>query len=617
VIVRPPTAEVAAHQERRVFERLRSDITYLRGALRTLQRTAPIVRNPTRIFPAVIDELAERHGDKPALLSDRETFSYRVLAERSRRYTRWALAQGLARGDVVALLMPNRPEYLAIWLGLTRAGATVALLNTNLTGSSLAYCIDLVAPRHVIMAAELVAALASSASFRKTAAPIWVHGEPGPHQTGLPRIDAAVAALDGRPLAGAELPALTIEDKALYIYTSGTTGMPKAANINHYRLMLAAHGFAGVMDTRPDDRMYDCLPMYHTVGGVVATGATLLGGGSVFIRERFSAREFWDDVVANDCTLFQYIGELCRYLSEAPPHPREREHRLRLACGNGLRPDVWPRFKARFAIPQILEFYAATEGNVNLFNFDGRPGAVGRVPWFLKHRFPVKVVRFDIEKGAPIRNAQGFCEPAAPGEVGEAIGQILKDPAKSNMRFEGYADPAENAHKILRDVFKAGDAWFRSGDLMREDAGGYFYFIDRIGDTFRWKGENVSTTEVSETVTGFPGIHEANVYGVKVAGCEGRAGMAAIVCEPDLDLAALRSYLAARLPGYARPLFVRIRDAIEVTATFKQKKLDLAREGFDPGKTGDEIFFDDPRAGAFVRLDGTLHLAIVSGEVRL
>jgi fatty-acyl-CoA synthase len=600
-----------------VFERLRSDVRYLRCALRTLAMTSPIVRNPTRIFPAVIDELAERHGDKPALLSDREAFSYRELAERSRRYSRWALAQGLVKGDVVALLMPNRPEFFAIWLGLTRAGATVALLNTNLVGASLAYCIDLVAPKHVFAAAELAAVLASSERFRKTFSRVWAHGVANPQSGGDPRIDDAVAKLDGGPLAVSEQPALTIEDKALFIYTSGTTGMPKAANINHYRLMLAAYGFAGVMATRPDDRMYDCLPMYHTAGGVVAIGATLVAGGSVFIREKFSVREFWDDVVGHDCTLFQYIGELCRYLAEAPPHARERAHRLRLACGNGLRPDVWPRFQARFAIPQILEFYAATEGNVNLFNFDGRPGAVGRVPWFLKHKFPIKIVRFDIERGAAVRNAQGFCEQAAPGEVGEAIGQILKDPAKSNMRFEGYADTADNARRILRDVFEAGDAWFRSGDLMREDAAGYFYFIDRIGDTFRWKGENVSTTEVSEIITGFPGVHEANVYGVEVAGCEGRAGMAAIVCEPDLDLAALRAHLAVRLPDYARPLFLRIRDEIEVTGTFKQKKLDLAREGFDPEKTGDAIFFDDPRERALVRLDGALYAKIVAGAVRL
>ena len=481
-----------------MFERLPSDVTYLRCAARTIRRTLPIVRKPTRIFPGVIDELAERHGDRTALLSTRETFTYRELAERSRRYTRWALGQGIAKGEVVALLMPNRPEYLAIWLGLTRAGATVALLNTNLAGASLAYCIDIVAPSHVIVAAELMAALDTTKGFRRTSARTWIHGDAAP-QAEHARIDVAVAAHNGAPLRAEEQRPLTIEDRALFIYTSGTTGMPKAANINHYRLMLAAYGFSGVMDTRPDDRMYDCLPMHHTAGGVVATGATLVAGGSVFIREKFSAREFWDEVVTHQCTLFQYIGELCRYLVEAAAASARARTTLRLACGNGLRPEVWPRFQARFAIPQILEFYAATEGNVSLFNFDGKPGAVGRVPWFLKHRFPITIVRFDLEKRMPIRDAQGFCERAAPDEVGEAIGQILKDPGKSNMRFEGYADTAANASKVLRDVFKKGDAWFRTGDLMRQDKDGYFYFVDRIGDTFRWKGENVSTTEVAET----------------------------------------------------------------------------------------------------------------------
>jgi fatty-acyl-CoA synthase len=600
-----------------VFERLSSDLTYLRAGLRTLRRTAPIVRNPRRIFPIVIDELAEAHGDKLALLSARETLSYRALAERSRRYLRWALHQGIAKGDVVALLMPNRPEYLAIWLGLTRAGATVALLNTNLTGSSLAHCIDIVASRHVIVAAEHVAALDSTAGFLKLAPQIWLHGDPGPQAGGHSRIDLAVAALDGKPLAAVEQIDLTIEDKALFIYTSGTTGMPKAANVNHYRLMLAAFGFAGVMDTRADDRMYDCLPMHHTAGGVVAIGATLVAGGSVFIREKFSAREFWDEVVEHDCTLFQYIGELCRYLTEAPPHPRERTHRLRLAIGNGLRPEVWPRFASRFSIPRILEFYAATEGNVNLFNFDGRPGAVGRIPWFLKRSFPITIMKFDTERRQPIRNAEGLCERAAPDEAGEAIGQISSDPAKSNMRFEGYADTPDNAPKILCDVFKKGDAWFRSGDLMREDADGYFYFVDRLGDTFRWKGENVSTMEVAEIVGNFPGIRAANVYGVEVPGREGRAGMAALVCAPGLDLAALRTYLAAQLPDNARPLFLRVCDSIEVTATFKQKKIGLAREGFDPDTIADELFFDDPRPKAYVRLDSALFRAIVSGEVRI
>jgi fatty-acyl-CoA synthase len=603
----------------RVFERLRDEAIFLRGAIRTLRRATPIARHPTCIFPTVVDDLAVRHGDKPALVSDRETLSYRTLAERSRRYSRWALAQGVRKGDVVALLMANRPEYVAIWLGIIRAGGTVALLNTNLVGVALAHCIDIVRPRHLIVAGDLADVLASSDRHRNSTPAIWLHGEatsPGGPGT-CQRIDEVVATLDGCPFAAAELPSITIEDQALFIYTSGTTGMPKAANINHFRLMLVSNGFAGVLNAGPDDRMYDCLPMYHTSGGVIATGATLIGGGTVFIRERFSAREFWDDVVRHECTMFMYIGELCRYLLNMPPHPNERAHRLRICCGNGLRPDIWEEFKARFAIPTILEFYAATEGNLSLFNFEGKPGAVGRIPWYLKRSFQTAIVRFDIEKQAPIRNAQGLCEEASPGEIGEAIARIFKDPSKPAGRFEGYADPNQNDSKILHRVFADGDSWFRSGDLMRRDADGYFYFVDRIGDTFRWKGENVSTTEVSEAICSFPGIHEANVYGVAIPGHDGRAGMAAIVCEAGIDLVALRSHLASHLPDYARPVFVRIRAEIEVTATFKQRKVDLVKDGFDPTQVRDPIFFDDQARDAYVLLDETLYRRIIAGDVRL
>jgi fatty-acyl-CoA synthase len=533
------------------------------------------------------------------------------------------MAQGIGKGDVVALLMTNRPEYVAVWLGIVRTGGTVALLNTNLAGPALAFCIDSVAPKHAIVAGDLADAWASTDSYRKTAPHVWLHGEAcaplqaGGGERGLPRLDEAVGGFDGAPLSDAEGPDVTIEDKALFIFTSGTTGLPKAANINHFRLMLAANGFAGVMNTGPDDVMYDCLPMYHTSGGVLATGATLVGGGRVFIRERFSAREFWDDVALEGCTLFMYIGELCRYLVNSPPHPLERDHRLRLCCGNGLRPDIWTAFQSRFAIPHILEFYAATEGNVSLFNIEGKPGAVGRIPWFLRSRFQTKIVRYDVERQAPVRNVRGFCEEAAAGEVGEALGRIFYDPSKPAGRFEGYSNTADNEAKILRNVFAAGDTWFRSGDLMRQDADGYFYFADRIGDTFRWKGENVSTTEIAEVMGVFSGVREANVYGIEVPGHEGRAGMAAIVCDDGLDLAALRAYLAAHLPDYARPLFLRIRSDIDKTATFKQRKIDMAKEGFDPAQTGDALFFDDPRAGAFVRLDEALYRQIVSGEVRL
>jgi len=371
------------------------------------------------------------------------------------------------------------------------------------------------------------------------------------------------------------------------------------------------------MDTRANDRLYDCLPLYHTAGGVAAAGAVLIRGGSVVIRDKFSVHEFWDDIARWDCTCFQYIGEMCRYLVNSPPHPGERSHRLRLACGNGLRLDIWRRFKQRFQIPQIIEFYAATEGNVTLFNFDGKEGSVGRLPWWLAHRFPIKVVRFDAERQQPLRNAEGFCTECKVNEPGEVIGRIVRDASRPGARFEGYASAADTDRKLLRDVFKRGDTWFRTGDLMRKDKRGYFYFVDRIGDTFRWKGENVSTTEVELALARFAGILEANVYGVQIEGHDGRAGMAAVVAKNNLNLSLLRDHLAQALPEYARPLFLRIRGDMDVTTTFKQKKVDVVKDGFDPGRVADPIYFNDPQKKAFVRLDAGLYRDINAGRIRL
>ena len=595
------------------FSQLKGDFVFIRGVLRALRKTTHIAKNPKRTFPDVIEELAARHGDKPALLSARETFSYRALFERSNRYARWALGEGLAKGETVCLLMPNRPEFMAFWLGITRAGGVTALLNTNLVGPSLAHCIDIVSPKHIVVAAELAGQFESIRPYLKSSPKVWIHGE----TAGLePRIDVIADEISGVALAASERPSISIEDHALYIYTSGTTGMPKAANINHYRVMLACYGFAGVMGTKASDRNYVCLPMYHTTGGLCAIGSLLVNGGSAYIRERFSAREFWDDIVNNDCTMMQYIGELCRYLVNSPPQPNETKHKLRLACGNGLRPDIWDEFKSRFKIPLILEFYGATEGNVLMFNFEGKAGAIGRLPWFIEHRFPTALVRFDVETEQPVRNAQGFCIPCGPNEVGEAIGKIVNDATKPGNRYEGYAGQTETEKKILRSVFAPNDIWFRTGDLMRKDENGYFYFVDRIGDTFRWKGENVSTSEVAEAINRFAGIKDTNVYGVRIPGREGRAGMAVIVCH-DCDLDALHSHLEACLPDYARPAFLRIRKDIEVTGTFKQRKVDLVKDGYDPDKISDPLYVNDLVKRTFVPLDKTLYEQIQSGQQRV
>ncbi len=320
--------------------------------LRALELTASIPRNRERLLSTVIEELASRSPDAPALLSDRECLTYRALAERSNRYARWALEQGLAKGEVVSLLMTNRPEYFAIWLGITSVGGIVALLNTNLTGPSLAHCINIVRPKHLIVAGELVAPLTTSLSGLTESPAIWTHGI---DHASFQRIDLDIDRQPGEVLGKDERRSTTVEDRALYIFTSGTTGLPKAANISHARVLQWSHWFAGMMDVQPEDRMYNCLPMYHSVGGVQATGATLVGGGSVVIREKFSASQFWNDIIRWDCTTFQYIGELCRYLLNASSGSNGMHHRIRMACGNGMAPDVWDNFKEQFQIRWIID----------------------------------------------------------------------------------------------------------------------------------------------------------------------------------------------------------------------------------------------------------------------
>ena len=579
---------------------------------RALELTAPIARQPDVTLPAAIARIAEGRGDAPALISERQTLSYRALAARTEGYAAWAWRMDLAPGDVVCLMMPNCPEYLAIWLGIIQRGGVVALINTNLVGDALRHAIDIVQPRHLIATDTLLRECETIRPRLKTEVRFWSHNGDGPRWSG----SAFEGPFEGG-FASAPSAAPTLRDRALYIYTSGTTGLPKAASVSHFRLMQWTHWFAGLSGSGPDDRMYNCLPMYHSVGGVVATGAMLVAGGSVAIRERFSASRFWEDVTRWDCTVFQYIGELCRYLVAAPPQPRETGHRLRLACGNGLRADLWGSFQNRFEIPRIIEFYAATESPLSLFNCDGKPGAIGRVPAYLAHRFPVAIVRFDIDAGDVVRGADGLCIRCGSDEVGEAISKLADAESDGSARFEGYTDAAASERKILRDVFASGDAWYRTGDLMRRDRAGYFYFVDRIGDTFRWKGENVSTTEVEAAIAACPGVVEVVAYGVSVPGAEGRAGMAALVTDDTFGITGFAAHLAGRLPDYARPLFVRLCRQIVVTGTFKPQKQGLVRAGFDPAATADALYVYDRREEAYVSLDAALHERIDRGELRL
>lgn len=580
--------------------------------LKAIELTARIETLPGRLFADVVDDWMRRQPDRIALVVDDTKLDYDGLSKRINRYARWARSVGLAKGDTVGLIMPNGIDYIAAWLGITRVGGVAALINTKLVGKSLAHCVQVAKPSHIIVAHELADTLESATPHLKTGAKIWTHGDAPSERA----IDVVLAALDDEALSPEERGDVTIDDRALLIYTSGTTGLPKAASISHRRILNWGFWFAGLTGATPQDRLYDCLPLFHSVGGIVAPCSMLAAGGSVVIAEKFSASNFWPDIVRHDCTLFQYIGELCRYLLKAPPSKYENRHGLRLVCGNGLRGDIWEDFQSRFAIPRILEFYAATEGNFSLFNVEGQPGAIGRILPLLTHRFPAALVKLDADSGAPLRNDEGFCIACARGEAGEAIGRI-GTADQGGGRFEGYTDAGETEKKILRDVFAKGDAWFRTGDLMRLDDRGFFHFVDRIGDTFRWKGENVATSEVNDAVRDFTGVIDATTYGVSIPGTDGRAGMSAIVVNEGFDIGALPAHLAQRLPVYARPVFIRLSRELDATETFKQKKAELAREGFDPAAISDPLFVLDPKCGAYLGLDSEVFSRIVDGTVRL
>lgn len=597
----------------RALSVLISELAYLRGALRTLNRVKPIKSTPNRTVLDRLEDVIAQNRNRVALISEHETLTYGAMGARINRIARWARANGIGKGDNVALFLPNRPDYLCIWLGIARAGGATALLNTSQSGHALMHSVTIVKPKLAIVAQDLLETYQHALADKQNAPRVFVHG------LGRSEFDQVLQAFSDAPLDADERAILTLDDRCVYVYTSGTTGLPKAANINHYRVSAMALGFSSVMEAQSSDRLYDCLPMYHSNGGILATLGVLIRGGSVVIRDRLSVREFWSDIIRHNCSLFFYIGEVCRYLVNAPPSPLDRQHGIRLICGNGLRPDIWQKFSERFGIRRIREFYGATEGNIALFNFDSRPGAVGRIPKWAEKRFVVKVVRFDVESEMPMRDAHGRCILCKPGEIGEIIGEIIDDPNAPANRFEGYADTKANEAKILLNVIRDGDSWFRSGDLVTRDERGYFYFVDRVGDTFRWKGENISTNEVAETINTHPGVASCAVYGVAVAGHDGKAGMAALhLSEHEtFDLDRLSNHLVDNLPPHARPVFIRLRREADMTGTFKIRKVDLVQEGLTPRDINEPVYLFDADAGCYRELDAKTREAILEGRLRL
>ena len=571
-----------------------------------------------RTIADVIEEQAVERGARPFILFEDRRVTYDELNRAANRVAHWARANGLGRGERVALLMHNRPEFLEIWAGLAKAGVTTALINTNLSGRALEHAISTADAKHLIAGAECLPAcvtLGMSAPWQ-----LWVAAEPGTPTTELPHtaldFDAELATRPSANLPPGSRAESRAGDDLFYIYTSGTTGLPKAARFSHLKFMTAGTasrlvGFDG------NGVMYCALPLYHSAGGCMAVGAALLSGGTLALRRRFSAREFWSDVRRYRATSFQYIGEFCRYLLNQPADPSDGQHELAFCIGNGLRPDIWESFRDRFRLPRIVEFYGATEGNVSLLNLDNRVGSVGRIP--TKLLMDARLVRYDVERDEHVRDAKDHLIECAPDEVGELIGAMPRKASDTRGRFEGYTSKEATERKVLRNAFEDGDAFFRTGDLLKRDAKGYFFFVDRIGDTFRWKGENVSTQEVAEALAAFPGVDMVNVYGVSVPGADGRAGMAALTLSSldEFDPRAFYAHVVTALPAYATPVFLRLQREAEVTGTFKLRKVELQQEGYDPAKVTEPLFWRDDGARAYVPLDEDTHRRLLAGDIRV
>jgi fatty-acyl-CoA synthase len=594
-----------------LIDGIKSDWIYINGFRRIIGAIGKFDPDAEYTLADAIEAAVDDHVERVFISFEGQEISYADFEKRANQFAHWGASVGLKKGDCVALFMENRPDYIAFWAGMAKIAVKTALINYNLTGAGLAHCVKITNARAIVMNPELAPNFESARSQTPLDLGAFVLGGATQGQT---QIDAAVDGMpETRPdrsvragVKGAEV--------VLYIYTSGTTGLPKAAKITHVRAQGLMRVFVDATDAHRTDRILLTLPLYHATGGMCGVGAALNAGACIILRRRFSASHFWQEAIDNHATMLVYIGELGRYLMNQPPSALEKSHKITKGFGNGLRADVWADFVERTGIKRMVEFYGSTEGNVNFFNLDGKIGAVGRIPRLLRSKLKGRIVKFDVETEEPVRGLDGLCIEADVDEPGEAVGPITSEP---RQRFDGYNDEAQSKKKILRDVFAKGDLWFRTGDLMKMDKDGYIYFVDRVGDTFRWKGENVSTSEVEIAISSMPGVKHAIVYGVAVPGQDGRAGMAAVTPRDGVDVAKLYQHLAERLPSYARPVFLRLQGEVETTGTLKYRKVDLVKEGFDPMNTTDPLFVVDADRKTYVPINVEMMRRIVSGAIRL
>ncbi len=582
--------------------------------LKTQAQLFKLIRNTIRHKPGDSDtfaDLLEKRAVEQAsdtfLLFEQHSFTYAEFNAYANRIAHWADHAGMRPGDCVALLMENRPEYLLVWAGLAKLGVITALLNTNLLDEALAHALHACNAKHWIVGSECLAQLTDSSASPPEDG-LWVIPDSTAQTTLLSDVRNLAERLLEMPITNPD-PQLRKNlrkgDDLFYVFTSGTTGLPKPSHFSHMRFLSQGDAMKSVTGYAPGDVIYCALPLYHGAGGALVPSLALHCGCAIALRRKFSASEFWNDCRHYRVTGFQYIGEFCRYLLHQPRRTNDREHHVRIMLGAGLGPEIWREFQERFGVSRIIESYGSTEANTSVINLDGKAGSIGRIPFKALHNG--RLIQYDAASDTHPRNTKGFCIECVPGEVGEFLGRIPADSRVGAGRFEGYTSKAETEKKILRDVFHKGDAWFRSGDLLRSDADGFFYFVDRIGDTFRWKSENISTQQVAEILSPFPGVVVANVYGVAIPGHDGRAGMTALALRTDMDPVhfdgkAFYAHCRAKLPLYAMPVFVRLQSEASLTGTFKLRKVELRKEGFDLAHVRDPLFVRDDREQAFVQL---------------
>jgi fatty-acyl-CoA synthase len=590
----------------RFFTWLEDQIEFPRH--REIRETLSKNAGSMRTMGFVCREHAERIPDRPALRFEDETLSYAAYNEGVNRYVHLLRGRGVEQGDVVNVMMENSPDFLMAQGACAKLGAIGALINHHIEGDALVHV-------HRVSGASVALVDAASAPsllpIARELDGIEVHadlleraGDFRPLQAGLSESSSSEP----------EIPDISLGAVFLYVYTSGTTGFPKPAIVRHIKFTAGGRSLAMLMEVGEDDCAYAPTPLYHGWANFVGFSPTFHVGGCFASRRRFSASEFLDDVRRQRATIFCYVGELCRYLMRQPPTQGDTDHTLRLATGAGLRPDIWADFQRRFGIERIIDTYGQTEGNVSLQNRRGRIGSVGRCAPGTHD--DVRLARYDHAAGELERAADGLLIECGVGEPGELLARLK---GSGGIAFDGYANRDDNKKKILQDCFEPGDRWVRTGDLLKRDRASYYYFVDRIGDTFRWKGENVATMEVEHLLNAAPGVHETAVYGVRVPGADGRAGMAVVVPveAASFDLSALHAHATRVLPRYAQPLFLRVRGDLEITGNYKNRKLRYQDEGFDAKRISDPLYFRDDDAGRYVEIDDALHQALQAGRVRV